>query len=48
MMKSEEMMQDQDMKKTVIGELASRISPYDHGVFKQRLGMLVASLTKCI
>ena len=47
-MKSEEMMQDQDMKKTVIGELTSRISPYEHGVFKHRLGMLVAFKIKCI
>jgi hypothetical protein len=37
-------MQDQDMTKTLIGELASQISPYEHGgVFKQRLGMRVAS-----
>ena len=43
MMNSEDMMQDQDIKKTVLGELASRISPFEHGVFKHRLGMLVAS-----
>jgi hypothetical protein len=48
MMNSEDMMQDQDIKKTVLGELASRISPFEHGAFKQRLGMLVASYIKCI
>ena len=42
MMKPEEMMQNQDMKKAVLGELASRISPYEHGSFKQRQGMLDA------
>ena len=39
MLKSDLKTQNEDLKKAVVGELSSRIAPYEHGVFKQRRGL---------